>query len=155
MIEFTISTSHGTGVLFGTIWDLGGPLMCCYNLVQYIDYVIQIIFPGLPSMGQTPSFPIVTSHSKMLYPDFSWNIRLSIWNSGAALEGLLGPLRARKQLRHASNHHIFLHPPSMGLTPTFPIFELSHSKILYLNLSWNTRLSIWNRQGPWRPMGGS
>ena len=109
----------------------GGPLMCCYNLVQYIDYIIQIIFLGLPSMGQTPSFPIVTSHSKMLYPDFSWNIRLSIWNHW-------------EQSGHASNHLIFLHPPSIGLTPSFPIFELSHSKILYLNLSWNTRLSIWN-----------
>ena len=71
IIEFTILTSHGTGVSFGTIWDPGGPLMCCYNLIQYIDYVIQIIFLGLPSMGHTPSFPIVRSHSKMLYPDFS------------------------------------------------------------------------------------
>ena len=31
----------------------------------------------------------------------------------------------------------------------FPIVDLSHSAILYLDFSWNNRSSIWDHLGPW------
>ena len=35
----------------------------------------------------------------------------------------------------------------------FPIVESSHSVILYLDFSWNTRLSIWDHWEPWGVVG--
>ena len=36
----------------------------------------------------------------------------------------------------------------------FPIVDLSHSAILYLDFSWNNRSSIWDHLGPWGDVGG-
>ena len=102
-------------------------------------------------MGLTPNFPTVSSsHSKLLYPDFWWKARSSIWNHwGPGRGGHWGPLQARKRPKHASNHQIFFCLPSMGLTPSFPIHKSSHNTILYLDFSWNIRSSIWDHLGPW------
>ena len=66
----------------------------------------------------------------MFYLNFLWRTRLSIWSNERPWWGPWGPLQAIKQSKHASNHHIFLCLPSMGLTPSFPIHESSHSTSL-------------------------
>ena len=85
-------------------------------------------------------FCISTSHGTRGHP-FG-----TIWDPGG---GCLGPLQARQQPKHASNHQIFFCPPSMGLTPNFPTVRSTHSKLLYLDFSWNGRSSIWNYWGTW------
>ena len=151
IVQFFISTSHGTwGHPFGTIWDPGGgcwgPLQARQQPKHASNH--QIFFCP-PSMGLTPNFPTVrSSHSKLLYLDFSWKGRSSIWNYWGPLGGQWGPLQARKRPKHASKHPIFFCPPSMGLTANFPSVRLSHSKLLYLDFSWYTWSSIWNHWGP-------
>ena len=73
----------------------------------------------------------------------------TIWDRG----GHWGPLWARKQPKHASNHQIFLCPHFLQLTPIFPTVRLSQSKIFHLYFSWNTGSSTQDPQGPWGPWG--
>ena len=95
-------------------------------------------------------FPIVDlSHSAILYLNFSWNNRSSIWDHLGPWGGRWGPLQARKRPKHASNHQIFLCPHSMHLTPSFTTVRSSQSKMFYLDFSWNIGSSIWDHWGPW------
>ena len=104
-------------------------------------------------------FFISTSHGTWGHP-FG-----TIWDPGG---GCWGPLQARQQPKHASNHQIFFCPPSMGLTPNFPTVRSTHSKLLYLDFSWkgDKRISgdlthvlvvFWlegapNAPSPWSPI---
>ena len=68
--------------------------------------------------------------------------------------GRLGSLQARKRPKQAPNHKIFLCLPSMQLTPSFPTVRVCHSKMLYLDISWNTRSSgnVGDPGGGWGPL---
>ena len=131
----------------GPRWGPWGPLWAINQSKHASNHQV---FLCLPSMGLTPSFPIhKSSHSTIFYLDFSWNMWSSIWDHLGPWGWLLGPLQARQQPKHASNHQIFFCPPSMGLTPNFPTVRSTHSKLLYLDFSWKGRSSIWNYWGPW------
>ena len=102
-------------------------------------------------MQLTPIFPTVRlSQSKIFHLYFSWNTGSSIQDP----QGPWGPWGAPliKKMTKACLKSSDISLTTFYRTNTqFPIVKSSHSAILYLDFSWNTRLSIWDHWGPWGP----
>ena len=99
-------------------------------------------------MQLTPSFPTVrVCHSKMLYLDISWNTR-SYGTVGDPGGGVGAPLSQKRTKACPKSSDIPL-TVFHETNTQFPIVDLSHSAIFYLDFSLNNRSSIWDHLGPW------
>ena len=106
---------------------------------------IRYFFVHIP--WQSPCFPTVkSSPTKIFYLDFSWLTR-SLMEAFGNPRGPFEALGDWRPSKNASNHWIFLCPPSMQATPSFPIVKPSHSRLFYFDFSWHSRLSHWEPLG--------
>ena len=134
---FFLDFSWHTGLSIGNNWGPSGALKGTLRAWKRLNHAsnYQIFFCS-PFLWERPSTPIVKwTHSKIFYLNFSWHT----WGTQ---KGTWGPLRAWKRPKHASNHQIFLCPPFIWATPSFPKMKLLLCKIYYLKFLRHIMLSI-------------